>query len=402
MFDQNQLHELGIKGRKDVRQSLIHSHRCRFCGKNYYFFSHGKYCKEHSWRVLGNELRLACICQKGCDVLKKLDPIILPTNSNNIYNKTWYICCKCYEDHGDHLYIRPGRGKKAIHYNETDNHLGEVAASLELIANWILQVSHNGKPEFQEKLLAAIIPALQQLDLDSTQKLFNDSNELQTENLLISEKNNNLKILSLFLIKLIFKLYHIDLNENPIQFDSKNCYSFRNELAESLLKNYQHLHNNKIFLENPRSLDEYQNAILIQLYKLFEGIVGKLLLNQCQIANKVAKSRKEKYIPKEVNQKKVQKISTMLSSIILTIGFTNTPFWLTQSLASLCQKPRLLSSLHRVLESVSVISHSISHERKLETSRMSIANPQTWIIIEPKIWNVYVIDNIDFKQSSFA
>ncbi len=48
MFDQNQLHELGIKGRKDVRQSLIHSHRCRFCGKNYYFFSRGKYCKEHS------------------------------------------------------------------------------------------------------------------------------------------------------------------------------------------------------------------------------------------------------------------------------------------------------------------------------------------------------------------
>ncbi len=92
----------------------------------------------------------------------------------------------------------------------------------------------------------------------------------------------------------------------------------------------------------------------------------------------------------------------MLSSIILIIGFTNIPFWLTQSLTSLCWKPRLLSSLYQVLESVSIISHSISYERKLETSRMSIANPQTWIIIEPKIWNVYVIDNIDFKQSSFA
>ena len=98
----------------------------------------------------------------------------------------------------------------------------------------------------------------------------------------------------------------------------------------------------------------------------------------------------------------MQKISTMLSSIILTMGFTNTPFWLTQSLASLCRKPRLLSSLHQVLESVSIVSHSISYERKLEAIRMSTSNPQSRIINESKIWNICVIDNIDFKQTSFA
>jgi hypothetical protein len=89
-------------------------------------------------------------------------------------------------------------------------------------------------------------------------------------------------------------------------------------------------------LENPQSLDEYQNAIPAELYNLFGGMVGKLLLNRCQLANKVAISRKGKYVPKEVNQKKVQKITTMLSSMILTMGFTNTSFWLTQSLTSLC------------------------------------------------------------------
>ena len=92
----------------------------------------------------------------------------------------------------------------------------------------------------------------------------------------------------------------------------------------------------------------------------------------------------------------------MLSSIILTIGFTNTPFWLTRSLASLCRKPRLFSSLHRILESVNIISHSVAYERKLETIRMSISNPQSRIITGPKIWNVCVIDNIDFKQNTFA
>ncbi|GES76808.1 hypothetical protein GLOIN_2v1489307 [Rhizophagus clarus] len=76
------------KEEKDIKQSLIHLHRCLFCNKDYYYFSRGKYCKEHSWKVLGKELRLACICQKGYDVLKQLDPIIMPTNSNDKHNKT--------------------------------------------------------------------------------------------------------------------------------------------------------------------------------------------------------------------------------------------------------------------------------------------------------------------------
>ena len=98
----------------------------------------------------------------------------------------------------------------------------------------------------------------------------------------------------------------------------------------------------------------------------------------------------------------MQKISTMLSSIILTVRFINTPFWLTQSLASLCWKPRLLPSLHQVLESIGIVSHSISYERKLEAIWMSISNPQSQIINESKIWNICIIDNIDFKQTSFA
>ena len=396
MFDQNQLHEAGAKGEKDIRQSLIHSRRCRFCGKDYYFFSREKYCNEHSWKVLGKEIRLACICQKGCDAIKRFDPIIIPTNSNDKYNKTRYVCCKCYEENGGHLYIKPGRGKKGVHCNETKNHSGEVAASLELMANWILQVAYKGNSEFQKRVLTVITPALQLLNLtnnidnslqtnnSSFSETFNDINNSSQANNLLSERNKNLKIPSLFMVKLIFKLYQINLNK----INSKNCYLFGNELAESLLKNRQHLHNNKVSLENPQSLDEYQNAIPAELYDLFEGMVGKLLSNRCQIANRVAKSRNEKYIPKEINQKKVQKISTMLSSIILTIGFTNTPFWLTQSLTSLCRKPRLLSSLHQVLESVSIISHSISHERKLEALNVNVKS---------SISNTYWIKNLEYR-----
>ncbi|GET00647.1 hypothetical protein GLOIN_2v1474502 [Rhizophagus clarus] len=405
MFDQNKLHKAGAKGGKSVNQSLIHSRRCRFCGKDYYFFSRGKYCEEHSWNILGKEFRLACICQKGCNALEQIDPIITLTNSNNKYNKTRYVCCKCYEENGGHIYIRRGHGKRGVHCSETENHSGDVAASLELMGNWILQVAYEGNSDLQERILAVITPALQQLNntdnssqksKSSSSKSNIENNSLQTINL--SSENKILKTPSLFAIKLIFKLYSINLNK----LNSKHSYLFGNKLAEFLLKNCKYLHVNKVFLENPQSLDEYQNAIPTELYNFFEGIISKLLFNRRQIANRVAKSRKVEYIPKEVNQKKLQKISTMLSSIILTIGFTNTSFWLTQTLTSLCRKPRLLSSLHRVLESVGIISHSITHERKLEIARMSISNPQSRIIAGPKIWNVCVIDNIDFKQSSFT
>jgi len=38
------------------------------------------------------------------------------------------------------------------------NYLGEIAASLELMGNWILQIAHKENPKFQKKVLAIIIP----------------------------------------------------------------------------------------------------------------------------------------------------------------------------------------------------------------------------------------------------
>lgn len=226
-----------------------------------------------------------------------------------------------------------------MHCNETKNHSGEAAASLELMGNWILQVANEGNSELQERILAIITPALQYLDNVKNSLQKNDStsendiinNSIQENNLLL-EKNKNLKIPSSFVVKSIFKLYSINLNKLYLN----NWHSFGNKLAESLLKNRQYLLDNKVLLENSQSLDEYSNAIPVELYNLFEGMVRKLLFNRCQIVNRVAKLRKKEYTPMEVNEKKVQKISIMLSSIILMIGFTNTSFWLIKSLASLC------------------------------------------------------------------
>ena len=58
--------------------------------------------------------------------------------------------------------------------------------------------------------------------------------------------NKILKIPSLFAVKLIFKLYNINLNK----INSKNSHSYGNKLAKFLLENRQKLYNNKLLLEN--------------------------------------------------------------------------------------------------------------------------------------------------------
>ncbi|RHZ78051.1 hypothetical protein Glove_168g331 [Diversispora epigaea] len=181
-----------------------------------------------------------------------------------------------------------------------------------------------------------------------------------------------------------------------------NWYYIGTNLTNTIWINRKYVRNYKIFLEIPQCLKKYSSAIPPFLYKFFEGLIYTLLFKKHQIANKRQKQRKQLIISKEIDNKKVERITIMLSSIILTSNFTNTQFWLTRSLASLCRKKKLSSSLHQVLESVNVVLHSIKHERKLEFKRMSNTDSRLYLISGSNIWNICVIDNIDFKQSSFS
>ncbi|CAG8726595.1 11667_t:CDS:2, partial [Rhizophagus irregularis] len=216
----------------------------------------------------------------------------LDNNSDSSVNNDFEDEANDYDTNKSETTANTRRGYKSLHCDETKIHLGEITTSLELMANWILQIAHERDLEFQEKVLATITPALQQLD----------------SNLILQKSSNN-------------------NTDNSSQ--EKNISSPTPKISK--------------IPKNPQSLNEYQNAIPIELYNLFSEIVEKLLFNRCQMANVVAKSRKKEYIPKEVNQKKVQKISTMLSSIILTMGFTNTSFWLTRSLATVSKKDRAVN-----------------------------------------------------------
>ncbi|UZO16955.1 uncharacterized protein OCT59_008321 [Rhizophagus irregularis] len=82
------------------------------------------------------------------------------------------------------------------------------------------------------------------------------------------------------------------------------------------------------------------------------------------------------------------------------LAFSSFKLWLPQVLASLYRKPRLLSSLYQLLI-CHVTSHTDRHERKLANIRMEKANPAKCLIQENNIWNLAIIDNIDFKEKSF-
>ena len=95
------------------------------------------------------------------------------------------------------------------------------------------------------------------------------------------------------------------------------------------------------------------------------------------------------------------KVVSFLASIFVTFTFPSFKIWLPQIMASLCRKLKLLSSLHALLTKCSIIAHTNRHERQLEKVRMINANPTKRLIKNENVFNLAVIDNIDFKETTF-
>ena len=86
--------------------------------------------------------------------------------------------------------------------------------------------------------------------------------------------------------------------------------------------------------------------------------------------------------------------------MLLTIAFPGMKFWLTHIMSSLCQKPKLLPYLQNILYTTSVIAYTKWHENRIEYDRMIHADPTVKIIRGPNIFNLAVIDNIDFATNT--
>ncbi len=173
-------------------------------------------------------------------------------------------------------------------------------------------------------------------------------------------------------------------------------------MANLLLKTRKQIESQKLHLEEPKTLLEFYEALPFQLVQFFEGMIQTLLERLYNQANERQQRCQKNYNPKNLNAKKVQKTVIFMVSIIVSLAFKKTKIWLTRILSSLCQKSRLISSFYKVLLSVNAISHTKRQEYYLKTKRMDAAKLTTRLLKGSNIWNVCVIDNIDFKEKSFT
>ena len=112
-------------------------------------------------------------------------------------------------------------------------------------------------------------------------------------------------------------------------------------------------------------------------------------------------TKKHNKSPKNIIPRQIMKIVTFITSMLLSLAFPHLKVWLPWVLASLSRMSQLLGYFWQLLTVCHVTSHTNWYERKLARIRIEATNPVKRLIKENKIWNLAVIDNIDFKEKTF-
>lgn len=284
----------------------------------------------------------------------------------------------------------PGKGNKASTCQELNQHQDDSEEVLKKIGNWIIDVANSGDSTTKKNLLSNLTNSL-------TAYWKNDHKDSSEETVNLPSK---------FLINTILKFEGADkLKEKQnYKLNPDDSFNYGETLGNFLLKNKYIIKENKEMLTNPKSLTEYYEAFPKVITKFFDGFISVLLNYHFDIAQKrrncpsmgIRSTKNKKQNPTHLIQ-----ITTFLTSIVLTIAFRRTKFWLTSTLASLCRRRQLLGDLQSVLHAVYITAHKEAQERRLELKRMQQADPRTRLITNEKVWNLGVIDNIDFKQDTF-
>ncbi|CAB4436195.1 unnamed protein product [Rhizophagus irregularis] len=255
-----------------------------------------------------------------------------------------HVCCWCYKNLGGHIHHRPGRGKSRT--TCTILHADDTAKGLEYLGNWLINIAQTGNDK--EKILTKAFEAL----LPFADLTFSSNSTITT---LISTTLNEPP--SLFMIKTLFiefsKKQEIEkkLEIKEKEFEKKEIE--KKEIEKKLeIEDFEAAS----ALESPQTIQEYYDGFPEFLNDFFFGVIDELY------------------------QKKMT---------------------LPRVLASLSRMPRLLGSFRQLLTVCHVSSHSDRYERKLAKTRMEESNPSNRLIRANNVWNLAIIDNIDFKEKSF-
>ncbi|GBB92684.1 hypothetical protein RclHR1_20400002 [Rhizophagus clarus] len=202
---------------------------------------------------------------------------------------------------------------------------------------------------------------------------------------------------SLFIIQILFLDTPIS---NSKESDDINCEKFGRKFGIKLWKSREVINKKKDSLNSPESLLEYFHAFPDFITAFFQGLLIEIFNRKLAISNRKRKQREQE--KKTLPENTIIKIVTFFASVLVSIAFPLYGTWLTSMLSSLARKPKLLSSLHRLFTIWNVIRHSERHERNLENKRINKVIPTQRLYQESNIWNLAIIDNIDFKQKTFS
>ncbi|CAJ0627538.1 761_t:CDS:2 [Entrophospora sp. SA101] len=263
-----------------------------------------------------------------------------------------------------HLEPRPRKGPPFKLCNDHDN---DASSSLQYISKWILEVSHGSDQEYKKKVLNYLVPSLAVFNKDSSK--FPENVKTEPSESTQSEQSEEIKVPHLFLIKTILKLAKVNLTdeERASNLTSGEFYNQGKTLALAIWKNKNILSENSEQLSQPESLEKYINAFPPCLTSFFGGMVETInIKKQLQRRNQIP----------DPNNNQTIKTTAFLSSVVITNAFKKRKIWITQILATLCRKPKLLSSLYQVLLAGGVLPHTLRHERRCEDELMMAADPR--------------------------
>ena len=153
-------------------------------------------------------------------------------------------------------------------------------------------------------------------------------------------------------------------------------------------------------METPDLYENYFDTLPNIICSFFQTLLTTLYQNKLKVVN--AKRFQRGLSQKSLNTNQISKTTTLITSMLLTIAFPETKIWLSHIISSMCQKPNLLPYLREIFRLVSIILYTKRHENRLERFRTLNADSRKNLIEGPNIWNLAVIDNIDFKASIFS
>ncbi|GET01797.1 hypothetical protein GLOIN_2v1482460 [Rhizophagus clarus] len=174
---------------------------------------------------------------------------------------------------------------------------------------------------------------------------------------------------------------------------------FGRTFGQKLWNSRSYVNSRAAALESPQTIQEYYDGFPEFLNDFFFGVIDELYQKKTTVCNWQRKRHHK--LPKTVIFEPIMKTVTFITSMLLGLAFPHLKIWLPRVLANLSHMPRLLGSFRQLLTVCHVSSHSDRHERKLAKTRMEESNPSNRLIRANNVWNLAIIDNINFKEKSF-